>query len=555
MTPAVAAKVAAVQAREDRRKETLERAAAIREQRRMERLRDEERAQAHEAVPENSTEGRSVPDPESVPIRRMADRAAQQQQQEMPPADKPDFEFEFDPQPKHSGFGKPPPVKRETRPRRDPTKKHQRPAPVQGRKVAGARRHSIDSPTSPKAVDAPPPVKPAERGPVLPQRKKSHKRTSSIDDGVCTRINFDKRTSRHKNATHFASAVQRYRQKRTETSMKAIQDKERRRIWVGIRKRPLFDYEAAKGEFDCITVYPRKGHTVVHNCQMQADMVRMYIKHEDFVANSSFDEHTDTAAVYSDCTARLVEDAIAGGISTVFMYGQTGSGKTYTMKGLQRLAAEHIFGRVGNGNVVVSFFEIAGKALADLIQPDCQLELRQDSEGVMQVCGAAQVQVQDTAELLTVLEAGEARRATHGTDVNSVSSRSHSVLRLEISTGGTLLLIDCAGSERKEDSMMHSAARRKEGAQINSSLHALKECFRAMREGTHVPFRSSQLTKVLQETFTRDDAQTMVLATLSPTPTDIEHSISTLRTVCMLAGTEGLRTEIKEDVPMQCRRR
>ena len=41
-----------------------------------------------------------------------------------------------------------------------------------------------------------------------------------------------------------------------------------------------------------------------------------------------------------------------------------------------------------------------------------------------------------------------------------------------------LTLVDCAGTERKEDSAAHTAERRKEGAEINSSLHALKECLR-----------------------------------------------------------------------------
>ena len=379
----------------------------------------------------------------------------------------------------------------------------------------------------------------------------------SDNDGVSTRINFDKRTSRHKNRSHFAANIQRFRQQADERSMVPVKPQDgSSKLWVCVRKRPLFDYEAAKGQFDCISVYPSVGRCVVHNCQMQADMVRMFIKHENFGANATFCEDTTTEQVYDKCTSPLVELAVQGGIATVFMYGQTGSGKTYTMQGLQRMAASQIFSIVGNSSVAVSFFEIAGKSLADLIAPQNVLELRQDAEGVIQVCGAAHVEVTNPDQLLMVLEAGEKRRATHGTDVNSVSSRSHSVLRLEISGGGELMLIDCAGSERKEDSNMHTAERRKEGAQINSSLHSLKECFRAMRTpGMHVPFRGSLLTKVLQQTFTRDDAMAVVLATLSPSPTDIERSISTLRTVSMLGGLEHLKSETKEDVETHVKRR
>jgi kinesin family protein 2/24 len=76
------------------------------------------------------------------------------------------------------------------------------------------------------------------------------------------------------------------------------------------------------------------------------------------------------------------------------------------------------------------------------------------------------------------------RRATSATHCNAASSRSHAVLRLtcqlapragdEYPATGRLTLVDCAGSERKEDNMHHSAEQRKETAEINASLYALK---------------------------------------------------------------------------------
>jgi kinesin family protein 2/24 len=124
--------------------------------------------------------------------------------------------------------------------------------------------------------------------------------------------------------------------------------------------------------------------------------------------------------------------------------------------------------------------------------------------------------------------------------------------------GGILTLVDCAGSERKEDSMYHSAQRRKEGAEINASLYALKECIRATIQKQraprgkhiHIPFRSSNLTKVLMESFLRDDAQIALIATLSPTPTDTEHSLSTLNTAAMLSGRTHQVTEATTPVEL-----
>ena len=129
--------------------------------------------------------------------------------------------------------------------------------------------------------------------------------------------------------------------------------------------------------------------------------------------------------------------------------------------------------------------------------------------------------------------------------------------------------MDCAGSERKEDNVHHSAEQRKETAEINASLYALKECVRmrkmhlsrmevraangagaASGGHVHVPYRSSHLTRVLMECFVRPAAQLGVIGTVSPASTDTEHSMSTLKTVGLIGGCEdGDKIfEQKEDV-------
>jgi len=141
-----------------------------------------------------------------------------------------------------------------------------------------------------------------------------------------------------------------------------------------------------------------------------------------------------------------------------------------------------------------------------------------------------------------------------------VSSRSHSVcsIRLEAS-GGQLLLVDCAGTERKKDSMYHSKERQQEGAEINASLHALKECIRHLTTEHKVPshaYRASSLTKVLAEAFMRGgpggaagrsphaSATTLaVICTASPCATDTEHTVATLRMGQGLGGRGSEREE------------
>lgn len=70
---------------------------------------------------------------------------------------------------------------------------------------------------------------------------------------------------------------------------------------------------------------------------------------------------------------------------------------------------------------------------------------------------------------------------------------------------------------------------RQEGAEINKSLLALKECIRALDQNkNHTPFRGSKLTQVLRDSFT-GDSRTCMIATISPNNSNSEHTLNTLR--------------------------
>ena len=69
---------------------------------------------------------------------------------------------------------------------------------------------------------------------------------------------------------------------------------------------------------------------------------------------------------------------------------------------------------------------------------------------------------------------------------------------LDKRTQGVLSFIDLAGSERGADRAEVANSTHIEGAEINKSLLALKECIRAMDQGNpHIPFRQSKLTQVI----------------------------------------------------------
>lgn len=210
-----------------------------------------------------------------------------------------------------------------------------------------------------------------------------------------------------------------------------------------------------------------------------------------------------------------------------------------------------------NIQVSVSIFEMAGDTCYDLLNRREKVVLRQDGEGKIHVRGSVHQVCNSPDALYHIIHRAMALRHTEGTDVNSQSSRSHCFTRIflkqhdrdnpdaEPNVYGYLTLVDLAGSERNEDSMFHNAERRKECAQINTSLMALKNCVRmlcenekALRNGkpanNHIPYRDHKLTMLLKSTFTGKDSKTVVIATCSPIPTDTEHTINTLKHVGLM---------------------
>ncbi|CDJ41234.1 hypothetical protein ETH_00040625, partial [Eimeria tenella] len=119
--------------------------------------------------------------------------------------------------------------------------------------------------------------------------------------------------------------------------------------------------------------------------------------------------------------------------------------------------------------------------------------------------------------------------------VNDESSRSHAVLQIHLrnkqgKVAGRLVFIDLAGSERGADTLQQPRQTQQDGAGINRSLLALKECIRAMdKEQLHIPFRDSELTKVLREVFVGRSSRSIMIATISPASSCCEQTLNTLR--------------------------
>ncbi len=121
--------------------------------------------------------------------------------------------------------------------------------------------------------------------------------------------------------------------------------------------------------------------------------------------------------------------------------------------------------------------------------------------------------------------------------VHDASSRSHAVVRIklyaqenDVNEFATLSMVDLAGSERACDTQSDDKSTRLEGAEINKSLLALKECIRAMDcNASHLPFRGSKLTQILRDSFTGESSKTIMIATVTACSDSCSHTLNTLR--------------------------
>ena len=238
--------------------------------------------------------------------------------------------------------------------------------------------------------------------------------------------------------------------------------------------------------------------------------------------------------------------------------GQTGSGKTHTLQGTGSGAMRGLIPRsieqIGLHKkkleqegweyaMDVSFLEIYNETIRDLLRDtksdERKHDIKVDNEGRRTVTNliVKQVDPNDSECCDALLSLAAKRRATASTDMNDVSSRSHSVFTLILTAKhveknklirGTLHLVDLAGSERLNRSNANGQTA-KEAMAINKSLSSLTDVFVAIGEKSrHIPFRNSKLTYLLQPCFS-GDGKTLMIVNISPTEDSVQESMCSLR--------------------------
>ena len=323
------------------------------------------------------------------------------------------------------------------------------------------------------------------------------------------------------------------------------------KIRVIVRKRPANHREFAQNDIDIITT-EKKNTIIVKELKNKVDLTK-YIEEHKFTFDRTYDENSSNQLIYNEILKPMIEAAFNRTKITCFAYGQTGSGKTYTMlgnnhikndngpqvPGLYLLSCIDMFDflqkyEYSNLELWVSFYEIYCNKLFDLLNNKNILQAREDGKGNICIVGLIEKQTKNIKELLDIIDFGLNSRTVGVTGANLDSSRSHAILQINIKTKdkesyGKISFIDLAGSERAVDTIDTNKRTKIDGAEINKSLLALKECIRALDlEKRHKPFRGSKLTLVLRDSF-MGNCQTLMIANISPCLSCSEHTLNTLR--------------------------
>jgi len=325
------------------------------------------------------------------------------------------------------------------------------------------------------------------------------------------------------------------------------QQPEPQKIRVVVRKRPINKKERDRGDEDIVECYMGRSCIIVNEPKVKVDLTKYVEKHQ-FNFDDALDETVTNEEVYRTTVQPLVHTLLRNGKATCFAYGQTGSGKTYTMSPLPIRAAADIIKYLAKPQyrdvfLMVSCFEIYGNKVFDLLNQRKRLNILEDGKRQVCVVGLKEVNVEDVNVVKQLIETANTQRSVGSTAANADSSRSHSIMQFALkrpgpgndpaSDGklvGKISFIDLAGSERGADTFDNNRQTRLEGAEINKSLLALKECIRALdSDARHVPFRGSKLTAVLRDSFVGDQARTVMIANISPNNSSVEHTLNTLR--------------------------
>uniref|UniRef100_A0AAR2KJI8 Kinesin-like protein n=1 Tax=Pygocentrus nattereri TaxID=42514 RepID=A0AAR2KJI8_PYGNA len=284
---------------------------------------------------------------------------------------------------------------------------------------------------------------------------------------------------------------------------------------------------------------------------------------KSFVFDRVFPTNTTQEQVYNSCAKQIVRDVLDGYNGTIFAYGQTSSGKTHTMEcffthcvnsclfvssaqgklhdpnsmGIIPRIADDIFNHIFAMDENLEFhIKVLTIILISNLIHKTNLSVHEDKNRVPYVKGCTERFVSSPEEVMDVIDEGKSNRHVAVTNMNEHSSRSHSIFLINIKQehveteqklSGKLYLVDLAGSEKVSKTGAEGSVL-DEAKNINKSLSALGNVISALAEGTtHVPYRDSKMTRILQDSLGGNCRTTMFIC-CSPSSFNEAETKSTL---------------------------
>lgn len=377
----------------------------------------------------------------------------------------------------------------------------------------------------------------------------------------------------HQNESQYGSmeqmkaAVAQANRERDEACKKLLVEETKRRklhneiqelrgnIRVFSRVRPMLESESRGENSTAVQMdFLDDENMAISTPQIDSITGQMGSKTQTFKFDRVFKPTASNSEVFVE-VSQLVQSALDGFNVCIFAYGQTGSGKTHTMSGdggvipetLQLIFQQTHQLRDKGWDYVISgqFIEIYNENLNDLLgsasdMDSKKLEIRHDMKSeTTSIVGIEPVVLSDIDYVNRLLRKSDKNRMVAATKANERSSRSHSVFIVSLkgqnhvtgeSCDGRLNLIDLAGSER----LNHSGAtgdRLRETQNINKSLACLGDVIHALgtaKEGSHIPYRNSKLTYLLQYSL-GGNSKTLMLVNVSPMQAHASETINSLR--------------------------
>ncbi|KAG2402064.1 hypothetical protein LR48_Vigan02g170600 [Vigna angularis] len=317
--------------------------------------------------------------------------------------------------------------------------------------------------------------------------------------------------------------------------------------------------------------------------------VRADFGYRDFTLDGvSVSEEEDLDVFYKKFVESRINGVKLGDKCTIMMYGPTGSGKSHTMFGCSKQAGivyrslRDILGDGDNADgdsrgdsreehlglgtfVQVTVLEIYNEEIYDLLSTNGGgggggfgfgwPKGGSASKVKLEVMGkkaknATYISGNEAGKISKEIQKVEKRRIVKSTLCNDRSSRSHCMVILDVPTvGGRLMLVDMAGSENIEQAGQIGFEAKMQTAKINQGNIALKRVVESIANGdSHVPFRDSKLTMLLQDSFEDDKSKILMILCASPDPKEIHKTISTLeygaKAKCIVRGPH---TPVKDE--------